>query len=252
MHHLRTGLHAGHFVSLSRSALAAVAVGLPMLAQAQFSGISQNGSATIIYKEYVSFAGGQYTNNYTYTENLLDLPVGSQLVSPVSANSPAQASLSTLVSTDEIRADLNVKATTGFRVIYNFENKPDQNIASDGTGGASATIQFTVANGTAITVGGNNFFGHLDQLNDAGQVTRSFVNTALYDLNWLDSGIYALSIRGSETSIRGQYGMGVLIPGGSTSSGISLKVSAVPEPSTLALWALGGVLLTAATRRRRH
>lgn len=252
MFKFRAGPRAGRRAVPSRAALAAIALGLPLLAQAQFSGISQSGSAAINATEYYSYSGGQATIKSVASKPLANLSDGSQIVSASLDNVPLQASLSTSVSTEEIRAEVNVKASTGFRVIYNSRNLPDQNVASDGSSTGTAAFLFTVGQGTAIAVTGSNFYGRLEQLNDAGLVTRSFVGLAAYDLNWLDAGAYKLSIGASASSKLGPYGMGVISAGDSWNSWISVKVSSVPEPSTLALWALGGVLLTAQARRRRH
>jgi hypothetical protein len=242
----------GRFVSISSVAIATLSVGLPGVAQAQFSGITQSGTAKAGSTVIDRSPQGMYTNPYSDAAALKDLPSGLQTAATAGVNG-ASASLTTLVGADEINVSAYAQATNGTKNFYDANGVVNHITQTSSRSSANVDIRFTLGQTTAISVVDNSLPAGkqlwslatnaptLSMVDAQGNVVNAFPGPALFGLTSLDAGQYRLqfSVDGLDTGL---------------TWGLSIKAaaSAVPEPTLPALWMLGGLMLAGAVRRQKH
>lgn len=239
----RAGSFALSTCSLTTLTALTAAALLPSTALAQFSGITQRGGATALSTVTDSSPQGRYVNNYGTPALLVNQPSGLQTLSS-SGSTGTSATLSTLVSPTEISVNGYTQATSGTQNFYSSAGVLNHVTATSSSSNANATIGFQLIQ--PITLSVTDSYGNsgslqtfsLSHLNSDGTVSETWSGRNLLGLTALDTGLYSLSI----SSIGGS---------GALSWGVRLHGAAVPEPGTLSLWALGGLLLAGAVRRTR-
>ncbi len=243
----------GRFFSISSVAIATLSVGLHGVAQAQFSGITQSGIAKAGSTVIDRSPQGMYTNPYSNSVALKDLPSGLQTAATSGVNG-ASASLTTLVGAGEINVSAYAQATNGTQTFYDPTGSyAIHTTETKSSSSANVDIRFTLGQTSAISVAdysmpaGKQLWSlatnapTLSMFDAQGNVVNAFAGQALFGLTSLDAGQYRL-----------QFSVDGLGTGLNWGLSIKAAASAVPEPTLPALWMLGGLMLAGAVRRHKH
>jgi hypothetical protein len=251
MLNFRVSPAVGRFVSISSVAIATLSVGLPGVAQAQFSGITQSGTvkagSTVIDRS----PQGMYTNPYSDAATLKDLPQGIQTIATAGV-SGASANLTTLVGPGEINFSAYAQATNGVKTFYDPTGSyAIHTTETKSSSSANVDIRFSLGQTTAVSVQDMSMPNStqpwtlasltLSMFDAQGTFVNSYSGASIFSLSSLDAGQYRLQL-GATGGANGQ------------NWGFSIKAAAatVPEPSLPALWMLGGLMLAGAVRRHKH
>jgi hypothetical protein len=248
MRNHRAGPASGHRFSVSSLALATMIAGLPGLAQAQLSGITQSGSvfagSTVIDRS----PQGMYTSPYQDLATLSNLSQGTQSIATTGV-SGASARLTTLVSPTEISLTAYAQATNGTKTFYDPTGSyAIHTTETKSSSSAKVDIRFTLGQTTAVSVldtasslsaaPWSQAQLYLAQATDQGGFVNVSSGSSLFGLTSLNAGTYQLVIN---------------TPGSADGStwGLRIQASAVPEPATSGLMALGGLMLAGVVRRQQ-
>lgn len=223
------------------------AASLPSLAHAQLSNISQSGSAAVVGTVRDRSPQGDYTQRYNEVAVLKNLDNAQQTVKSAPSGS-ASASLTTSVGENEIRLESSVQGQTETKNFYSTAGVLQHITDISLNASVSATVNFTLSQYTDViflnlTPKASWAWTNLQlaTLNDQGAVTSSVFGENVFALPALDAGNYRLSMSGSSSNGSSAWGLAMF----------ATTPSAVPEPSTAALWALGTAGLLMAKRRKK-
>jgi PEP-CTERM motif len=237
---------------LVRCASLALIAGLPALAQAQFTDITQSGSASVIERVGVLDSYFRLIGEYPGSATLANLAIGNQTVAPTSITGPVSATLSTSVSPDLITISGSALAGNTSLNKYDSYYVPLSTTNRYGEAAATAGITFSLQQATAISVTGNTqgssvaLKATLTQLDGPGPTLGSYMGGDLYKLQTLGAGTYRLDFYAFAKTTNAYNFVSMAGPSGV----ISIQATPVPEPSTLAMWTLGGLMLAGVARRR--
>ncbi len=251
MRNFRAGLVSGHRCSVSSLALATLIAGLPGLAQAQLTGITQSGSVFASSTVIDRSPQGMYTNTYRDSATLANLSQGMQSIATTGV-SGASAGLSTTVSPDTIRFKANLQATNGLKTFYDPTGSyPIHTTDTSSSSSANLDIRFDLSQTTSVamldisTKPNVNAWSlanlTLSRLDLSGTPLTTYAGASIFGLTSLESGHYRLKF---SADMRSDWGFHM--------SAMTGQISAVPEPATSALLALGGLMLVGVVRRQKR
>jgi hypothetical protein len=257
----------------------------PMLSMAQFSVTTQGGALTAFAGDQVSYAGGggdsradqKTTRLANITSGSQNIAASAQVTAPFDerfVTLPTTANLSTGAAADDISIGLNASILSSYSAGSLLNGWQ-----TNGSGGITADVylSFDVSAPTDVLLA----FDHASFANAAGFDSLSEdVRLNLYKLNvgqpnnnrqsvWSHQWSAGSGLAGTQappadkaslqTLDQGRYELAFQYHGGGRATSysailqaraLSFHISAVPETSTLTMWAMGGLLMALARRGR--